>query len=53
MVKEIKRNKNYYLCEECAFVYEETEWAEKCEKWCRENKSCNMEITSHSVERKE
>lgn len=50
MVKEeIKDNKKLYICEECGFVYKEKEWAEKCEKWCREKHSCNIEITKHAV----
>lgn len=48
MVKIIKKdNKNYYQCEECGYLYEEKEWAEKCEEWCSKNKSCNLEIISH------
>ena len=29
--------------------YEDGEWAEKCEKFCRENKSCSIEIIKHCV----
>lgn len=43
MVKEV------YVCEECGFAYEEKELAKKCEAWCREHKSCNIEITKNSV----
>ena len=43
MVKEI------YLCEACNFVYKDKETAEKCEKFCEENKSCNLEITKDSI----
>lgn len=46
MVKEIEGK---YECEECGFLYEDREWAEKCQKWCEENHSCNLEITVHSV----
>ena len=50
MVKELKKeNGELYQCEECGFNYDEKEWAEKCEAWCREYKSCNLEITSHAV----
>lgn len=45
-----EKTKNYYQCEECGFRYEEREWAEKCEAWCREHKSCNLEITFHAKE---
>ena len=50
MVKEIKKEgKKYYVCEDCKFLYLDGEWAEKCEKFCSENKMCNREITKHSV----
>src|SRR3989344_4998866 len=44
-----KKTKEIYQCEECGFKYTEKEWAEKCEVWCREHKSCNLEITAHAV----
>ena len=54
MVKVIqKENKELYQCEECGFHYAEMEWAEKCEAWCREHKSCNIEITAHAEENKQ
>jgi len=50
MVKTIqKENKELYQCEECGFRYEEREWAEKCEAWCKEHQSCNIEITAHGT----
>jgi len=50
MVKEIKKNdKTYYICEECNFAYNEREWAQKCETFCREKRSCSIEITKHAV----
>jgi len=53
MVKVIQKdNKELYQCEECGFHYTEKEWAEKCEAWCREHKSCNIEITAHAEENK-
>lgn len=39
----------YFECEECKLLYKEKMWAEKCEAWCTKNKSCNLEITKHSV----
>lgn len=33
----------------CGFRYEEKEWAEKCEAWCKEHKSCNLEIIAHGI----
>jgi hypothetical protein len=53
MLKVIqKENKELYQCEECGFHYANKEWAEKCEAWCREHKSCNIEITAHAEESK-
>lgn len=39
-----------YKCPECGFEYKEKEWADKCEAWCRENKTCNLEITKHAIQ---
>ena len=51
MVKEIEKNdKKYYKCESCGFFYEGKEIAEKCQAWCDEHHSCNIEITKHAVE---
>ena len=44
--------KELYRCPECGFHYLDKEWAEKCEAWCREHKSCNIEITAHAEENK-
>jgi len=50
-MKEIKDgNINLYQCEECGFHYVNLEQAEKCEAWCREHRSCNLEITSSAEE---
>lgn len=51
MVKEIaKEDKKYYVCEECGLTYQEKEWAEKCQAWCAEHKSCNLDIVAHAVD---
>ena len=47
-----EKNQKLYRCPECGFRYSEREWAEKCEVWCREHKSCNIEITAHAEENK-
>lgn len=53
MVKIIEqRERKLYQCEECGFHYEDRAWAEKCEAWCREHKSCNIEITANAEENK-
>jgi uncharacterized C2H2 Zn-finger protein len=50
MVKEIKKeNEVFYQCPECGFYYREREWAEKCENWCKEKKSCNLEIIQKAL----
>ena len=50
MVKEIKQDGNtLYVCEECGMAYEEKEWAQKCQEWCHEHHSCNLEIMEHAT----
>ncbi|MBI2037888.1 MAG: hypothetical protein HYT15_03080 [Candidatus Magasanikbacteria bacterium] len=50
MVKEIrKNNRQLYQCEECGFFYSDRELAEKCQAWCKEHKSCNLDITKFAV----
>jgi len=52
MVKEeIKKGKKCFTCGECGFSYAEEGWAEKCEKWCKEHKSCNIEVIKHALPR--
>ena len=51
MVKEEKKqDKTLYMCEECNFYYEDKEWADKCEDFCKEHKSCSIEITKHALQ---
>lgn len=50
MVKTQQRNgKETYQCEACGMRYADRAWAEKCKAWCREHKSCNLEIVEHAV----
>lgn len=50
MVMCIKTNsRNYFKCEECGLLYNVKAIAEKCQKWCAEYKSCNLDIIRHSV----
>lgn len=53
MVKEVTQNtstklgasnQTLFQCEECGLKYKDRNIAEKCEAWCREHKSCNLEI---------
>ncbi len=41
-----------FVCPECGLGYKEAEWAKKCATWCKENKSCNLKITKHAVNKK-
>ncbi len=49
-MKEItnKDNKKLYQCEECGLHYSSKEWAEKCEAWCGEHHSCNLDIIEYA-----
>jgi hypothetical protein len=49
MVKVLNENNTtLYQCEECDFRYSLREWAEKCEAWCKERHSCNLEIIAYA-----
>ena len=51
MVREIAENEaTYYQCEECGLRYREKDVAERCQAWCAEHKSCNLEIIRHAVD---
>ena len=41
--------KQIFTCSECGLTYVDKEWAQKCQGWCQEHKSCNLEITKHSL----
>ena len=50
MTEEIEKDgKKYYKCEQCGLVYSDKEMAERCQRWCSEHKSCNLEIIKHAV----
>lgn len=50
MVKEIQEGEQtLYKCEECGLNYQEKEIAEKCQAWCKETNSCNLEIIKFAV----
>ncbi|MBI3337327.1 MAG: nucleotide exchange factor GrpE [Candidatus Staskawiczbacteria bacterium] len=49
---KIKNNQSLYQCKECGLHYKDKDIAEKCETWCKENKTCNIEITRHAEENK-
>lgn len=41
-----------YQCPECGLFYPTKELAERCQKWCSEHKSCNLEIIQHALKNK-
>ena len=50
MVKTIQQTgKELYQCEECGLKYAKKETAEKCQSWCKEHKSCNLEIIKDAI----
>lgn len=48
----VKKKSNSYECSECGLKYGEKKWAEKCEVWCKETKSCNIDIIKHAIKLK-
>lgn len=49
MVNTIRQGeKILYQCDECKLYYKEQEIALKCQAWCAEHKSCNLEIIKHA-----
>lgn len=38
-----------FVCDKCGFAYRTRKMAKKCEQWCSETNSCNLEITAHAV----
>jgi len=51
MVKKIEeKGEVLYQCEECGLYYREEETAQKCEDWCKEHNSCNLDIVKDAVE---
>jgi len=50
MVKVIKKGgAEYYKCEECGLFYADKETAKRCQSWCSEHKSCNLDIIKHAI----
>jgi len=39
-----------FICQKCGFNYKEKQWTERCENWCKEHHSCNIEITKHAID---
>lgn len=50
MVKTVQQdNATRYQCEECGLFYVEKEIAEKCQAWCKEHNSCNLDIIKNAI----
>ncbi|MBS7620350.1 hypothetical protein KEJ21_06890 [Candidatus Bathyarchaeota archaeon] len=50
MVREKKlEHKVLFICEECGLGYHDRETAEKCEEYCRNTKTCSLEIIKKAV----
>jgi len=47
MVKQVGK---LWMCQVCSFYYKTEKLAEKCERWCTENQSCNLDIIKHAVD---
>ena len=47
----VKKTGKYFKCGSCGLKYADAKTAEKCEAWCTEHNSCNLEITRHAVNR--
>lgn len=43
-----KDNEKLYQCEKCGLKYKDVEWVKKCEDWCTEHNSCNLDIITHA-----
>jgi hypothetical protein len=46
----VKLDENQYQCEICELHYDNRDDAEKYQKWCSQHNSCNLEITSRSID---
>ena len=44
-----KEDSTFYVCEACGLAYKDKELAEKCQAWCEQHQSYNLEITQHAA----
>ncbi|MFB6246781.1 MAG: hypothetical protein ABEI74_04290 [Candidatus Pacearchaeota archaeon] len=44
----VNEKEGLYECEECGLIYESEYWAKKCERFCRKNNACSIDITKHA-----
>ncbi len=47
----VNKKRELFVCEDCGMNYKDRTWAEKCEKFCRKNKSCDLNIIKHAVKK--
>jgi len=47
MVTELK---DIYQYDICKMHFKDKHWAEKCEAWCKNNNSCNLEVIKHAID---
>ena len=47
---DVSEKSELYQCSICKLHFETTQLAAQCDKWCRNNNSCNVEIASQSIE---
>jgi len=40
-----------FACPECHLEYADETWANKCESWCKEHHSCNLDIIKHAAQK--
>ncbi len=45
------KSEKVFACPECNMTYKEVELAKKCALWCKEHKSCNLDIVSHAIKK--
>ena len=50
VTEKLKHGRKYFICGECGFAYEDEGIAKKCEEWCNEHHSCNIEIAKNAVQ---
>ncbi len=51
VMTETVSDTNLFACKECGLHYSDEVTAQECATWCKQHKSCNMDITALSVER--
>jgi len=44
------KKEKLYQCPICKMYYPTKELAKKCEDWCKNNNSCNIEIIKYAVQ---